>query len=242
MPKLSIIIPVYNEGENVLPTLRSLYAEVKTDKDIYLVYDKDDDTTLPVIKTHAKEFSNLILLKNKYGRGALNAIKTGLETADGKLILVTMADGSDEYGAVDQMVTKMDEGYAVVVGSRYMRGGKQIGGPFIKKTLSRLAGVSLYYLAGLPTHDLTNSFRMYKKSLIQALTLESKGGFEIGAEITVKAFLMGEKIAEIPTTWRDRAAGKSNFKLLAWLPNYLHWYWLLLLKRYASFFRFAPRS
>lgn len=109
-----------------------------------------------------------------------------------------------------------------------MKGGQQLGGPFLKTMLSRLAGVSAFYLTGIPTHDITNSYRMYSKALLDQIKIESQGGFEIGLEITVKAYLKGLKICEIPTIWRDREAGKSNFKLAQWLPRYLHWYGCLL--------------
>lgn len=167
-------------------------------------------------------------MKNKYGRGVLNAIKTGLEDTKEDAVLVTMADGSDEYDRVDEMAELINKGYGIVVGSRYMKGGRQLGGPFLKKLMSRIAGVSLHYLSGIPTHDISNSFRMYSRKVLDKIKIESTGGFELGMEITVKAYVLGFKIMEIPTTWRDRAAGKSNFKLWQWLPKYLHWYFYLL--------------
>jgi hypothetical protein len=56
------------------------------------------------------------------------------------------------------------------------------------------------------------------------VTVESKGGFELAIELSVKADLAGRRLAELPTTWRDRTAGESRFKLRAWLPLYLRWY------------------
>jgi len=105
-----------------------------------------------------------------------------------------------------------------------MPGGRQIGGPRLKNFLSRTAGKSLHLLTGLPTHDVTNSFKMYRTSFLRSLSLESSGGFEIGMEIVVKAFVGGARIAEVPSTWTDRVAGKSRFRLWRWLPSYLRWY------------------
>jgi hypothetical protein len=59
---------------------------------------------------------------------------------------------------------------------------------------------------------------------LDRVTIESTGGFELGIELTVKAYLLGMRVAEVPTTWRDRTAGQSNFKLWTWLPRYLYWY------------------
>jgi hypothetical protein len=94
--------------------------------------------------------------------------------------------------------------------------------------LSRLAGLSLYWLARFPTHDATNNFRLYDAELVSELGIESAHGFEIALELTSKAFARGEPITEIPTTWTDRTEGKSNFRLFKWLPLYLKWYWVAL--------------
>jgi hypothetical protein len=105
-----------------------------------------------------------------------------------------------------------------------MKGGRQVGGPLIKRSLSRLAGLSLYHLFGFPVHDLTNSFKMYTRRLINNITIESTGGFEIGMEILLKAYISGYRVGEVPTIWRDRETGQSKFKLLKWIPKYAYWY------------------
>ena len=115
-----------------------------------------------------------------------------------------------------------------------MHGGRQIGGPMVKRLLSRLAGLSLYYLRGVPTHDITNNFKLYDSGVLKNITIESKMGFSIAMEITVKAFLMRKKITEVPTTWRDRTEGEARFKLLKWLPQYLHWYFLAFRPKYTK--------
>jgi hypothetical protein len=122
------------------------------------------------------------------------------------------------------MLELVEQGADVVCGSRYMKGGRQIGGPLLKGLLSRAAGVSLHYLAGLPTRDATNSFKMYRTKFLQGLRFESSGGFEIGMEAVVKAYVCGGRVAELPSTWTDRVAGESRFRLWNWLPNYLRWY------------------
>jgi hypothetical protein len=105
-----------------------------------------------------------------------------------------------------------------------MQGGQQIGGPRVKKLLSRAAGLSLWHLAGVPTHDVTNSFKMYTSRVLRSIEIESTGGFEIGMEVVVKAHAAGFRIGEVPATWRDRTAGRSRFRLWKWLPHYLRWY------------------
>lgn len=232
--KIGIVIPVYNEADNIKTTIHSIWKSVAIPFHIYIVYDQDEDNTLPAVallKTQPpyKDLS-IVCVKNAFGRGALNAIKTGFIASQEPATLVVMADMSDDLAKVNHMFQLIEEGADIVCGSRYMKGGEQIGGPFLKGLLSRMAGVSLYYLAKLPTHDVTNSFKMYRTSFLKTIPIESSGGFEIGMEIVVKGYLKGARITEVPTTWLDRTAGQSRFQLFKWLPNYLRW-WFLAFKK-----------
>ena len=231
---LSVVCPVYNEAENIGRLLDELKAKVTVPLVLVAVYDRDDDTTLPVLREAAGRYPfEIRAAKNRFGRGALNAIKTGLLDARGDAVLVVMADVSDDLAPVDEMYRLIaQEGYDIVCGSRYMKGGRQIGGPRLKRLLSRMAGVSLHYLAGMPTHDVTNSFKMYRCEAIRRLEIESTGGFEIGMELAVKTFCAGGRITELPTTWTDRVAGESRFRLWKWLPHYLHWYFYAIRRRW----------
>jgi len=220
------VVPVYNEGENAAATLRGIVEQTRTRPlEVLVVHDFDEDTTVPVVQRLQREMPELRLYRNQLGRGVLNAIKAGLGAAAAPYVLVTMGDASDEPRDIDAMYALAAGGADVVAGSRYMPGGRQIGGPLLKRTLSRTAGLSLHWVGGLPVHDATSNFRLYSRRLLDRVTIESTGGFELGIELTVKAYLLGMKLAEVPTTWRDRTAGTSRFKLWQWLPRYLHWYW-----------------
>jgi glycosyltransferase involved in cell wall biosynthesis len=221
---------VYNEGANIEATLLDIEEKVHIPHRIYIVYDFDEDNTLPVAKKMREKGLPIDLLKNPV-RGVANAIKTGLRKVPNDYLLVTMADLSDDYSVVDRMYQLMSDGYDIICGSRYMKGGKQIGGPVFKKLLSRTAGVSLKYLAGLPTHDATNSFKLYRKSMIDNIDIQSENGFEVGMEIVVKAHFSGYKVAEVPCVWTDRTAGASRFRIFKWIPKYLKLYFYALKKR-----------
>ena len=225
MIDLNIVIPVFNEAENIKVSIKKIEEECMKPHIITVVYDMDEDTTIPVVCQIQKEKDNVFLLKNKYGQGVLNAIKTGLEETTTKYVVVTMADLSDPPAVMNSMVIIAEEQNSdIVCASRYMKGGRQIGGPVIKGIMSRMAGLTLHFLAGVPTHDATNSFKLYRTSFLKQQTIESKGGFELGIELVVKAHINGYKISETQTIWTDRIAGESNFKLLKWLPGYLKWY------------------
>ena len=226
MAMLTIIVPVYNEHDSAPVLLENMATSIQTAFSVVMVYDSEGDSTIPAVKGMMDKLPFKVeLVRNMFGKGALNAIKTGLNSAHGDALLVTMADNSDDLHDVDSMYQKFLQGYDVVCGSRYVQGGQQIGGPRLKKFLSRLAGVSLHWLIGIPTHDVTNSFKMYSRKLIESVVpLESEGGFEIGMELTVKAYRRGFQVTEVPTKWTDRANGQSNFHLWSWLPKYISWY------------------
>ncbi len=221
---LSVVMPVYNEGDRVLPVLRALEAGVSTPHETLVVYDFDADTTVRPVRGLAAELPQVRLLRNDLGGGVLNAMKAGMAAAKGRYVLVTMADGSDDPTDVQRMLRLAEEGADVVAASRYMRGGRQIGGPRLKRTLSRLAGLSLHWFGGVPIHDPTSNFKLYSRAFLDSVTIESRAGFELAIELSVKAAVGHRRMAEVPTTWRDRTAGESRFRLRAWLPHYLRWY------------------
>lgn len=231
-PSLSVVIPAYNEGENIAQVLDALHQKVHVaPREVLIVYDFAEDTTVPVVQRLQSTYPDIRLVLNTLGRGALNALKTGLFAARAPYVLVTMADLSDDLDDVDAMYELARDGADVVAGSRYMRGGGQQGGPLVKRTLSRAAGLSLHFVAGVATHDPTNNFKLYSRKLIHAVRIESTGGFELALELTVKAHLAGFRVAEVPTHWSDRTAGESRFQLRKWLPHYLHWYREAMLAR-----------
>ena len=228
-PILSLIIPVYNEKDNINLLLDNISNSIKIPISVEIIYDTEDDNTLPAVKEVKDNFNFPInLTKNIYGIGALNAIKTGLHSFDADACVVIMADGSDDLNSINGMYGLFCQGFHIVCGSRYMKNGNQIGGPKFKKFLSKLAGKSLFYLTGLPTSDVTNSFKLYSKDIVKKIEIESAGGFEIGMEIVVKSYIMGMAISEVPTLWKDRYARTSNFKLKQWIPFYLKWYLKIL--------------
>ncbi len=231
-PRTSIVIPVYNEGPNVEPILRRINEALSFSSEIIVVYDSPEDSTVPFLNELTKEFSNLRPTLNSLGLGPAFAIRAGIESARAPVVVVTMADGCDDPEQIDSLTRLVERGVVVASASRYARSGQQVGGPSFKGLISRLAGVSLYYFARVGTRDATNSFKAYSASFVKRVGIESDRGFEIGIELVAKARRYRQPVAELPTIWLDRTIGTSNFKLAAWLPRYLKWY----------FFAFGPRK
>jgi dolichol-phosphate mannosyltransferase len=223
-PRMSIIVPAYNEAEVITGVLDRLFESRLLACEVLVVVDSPADTTVAVARQYARQEPRLRCLVSTYGPGPANAIRFGIDAAAAPVAVVTMADGCDDATQVDDLVRLVERGVAVAAASRYMAGGQQVGGPLLKGMLSRLAGRSLALLARVGTRDATNSFKAYSRDFVREVGIDSRAGFEVGIELTAKAKRLGKPVAEIPTIWLDRQAGVSSFKIAAWLPGYLRWY------------------
>ena len=221
---MSVIITAYNEGDVIGTCLDRVLEAVRLPCEVLVVYDSPDDTTVPYAEKYAEADSRVVPSLNAYGPGPARAIRWGVDRARADVVVVTMADGCDDPQQIDQLARLVERGVVVAAASRYVRGGQQVGGPVLKRTLSRLAGLSLHWFARVGTRDATNSFKAYDRSFVQQVGIESDDGFEVGLELVAKAKRLRLPIAEVPTIWLDRSFGVSNFKLAKWLPRYLHWY------------------
>jgi dolichol-phosphate mannosyltransferase len=224
--RVSVVIPAYNEGEGIVPVLERIFEAVMLPCEVVVVVDFEEDTTKQVVLRLAETEPRLRCLVSSYGRGPANAIRYGIDHASTPVVVVTMADGCDDARQIDELVRLVERGVVVAAASRYMAGGQQVGGPFIKGMLSALAGRSLHLAARVGTRDATNSFKAYSAAFVQAVGIDSRDGFEIGIELTAKAKRLRLPTAEIPTIWLERQGGMSNFQVAAWIPKYLRWYLL----------------
>lgn len=227
---LTVVIPVYNEGENIGLTLDQLHANMPVPYELLIVYDFDGDSTLPVVRPLLEQHSNWRLVKNDVARGPSGALRTGFKYASGRRVLVVMADLCDDFTQIKDLVTLVPDVADVACPSRYCEGGHQALDNPIKLWAPRTAGRLLRLLAGLATHDPTNSFKLYSTALLDDLRLGSTVSFSVTIEIVAKAHCLGYRIVEIPTTWRDRQFGKSNFKVGRSLVAYFPWFCLMMLR------------
>jgi glycosyltransferase involved in cell wall biosynthesis len=223
-PQVSVVIPAWKEGGRIVAVLDRLFDAITLDCEVLVVVDIPDDPTVAAVEAYPVGAPRLQAIVNTYGRGPANAIRFGIDAVIAPCAVVTMADGSDDPRQIDELARLVDRGVAVAAASRYMPGGQQVGGPWLKGQLSRLAGRSLHLLARVGTRDATNSFKGYSTDFVRQVGVDSRGGFELGLELTAKARRLRLPVAEIPTIWLDRRDGVSSFKLAAWLPSYLRWY------------------
>src|SRR5262249_53364921 len=123
-PLISLVVPVYNEAANIQSFLRDVTAQVHEPHEILIVHDFPEDNTLPAIAAMLPPCPAVRLVHNTLGRGVLNAIKSGFQASRGDVVIVMMADCSDEPRDVVAMARLVREGADVVAGSRYAAGGR----------------------------------------------------------------------------------------------------------------------
>jgi glycosyltransferase involved in cell wall biosynthesis len=223
--QLDIVIPVYNEGENILGVLGGLSREVRTPSRVLICYDFEEDNTLPAVKQNPAVHTGLgVVFVRNYGRGAHAAVMAGFAASTAPIVVVYPADDDFNAGIVDRMVAMVRDGCDVVCASRFMPGGTMQGCPWLKAVLVRSAAFALHHVALLPTRDPTSGFRMFSRRVIERIEVESDRGFCYSIELLVKAHRLGWRIGEVPALWFERQRGTSRFRVLKWLPAYLQWF------------------
>ena len=219
---LDIIIPVYNEGQNIVDVLDSFKIYVHTKFRVLICYDHDNDNTLPVIKAYSSEFK-IITIKNK-GKGVHGAIITGFDSSIAECVIVFPADDNYNAPILDKMFDKFREGNDIVAASRFMKGGRMEGCPLLKSVLVRTASFTLFWFSSIPIQDASNGFRLFSRRTLDTILIESKLGFTYSLELVVKTNRLNWKIGEVPSLWIERTKGVSRFRVIHWLPHYIRWY------------------
>jgi dolichol-phosphate mannosyltransferase len=224
-PELDIVIPVYNEGRNIVATLAALKRSVTTPARVLICYDHAEDDTLPAIRANAQAHAGLAVefVRNR-GRGAHAAVMTGFAASTAPFVLMYPADDDTNAAMLDRMVALARAGCDIVCASRFMPGGAMVGCPLLKAALVRSANFTLRHVARLPTTDASNGFRMFSRRVVERIPVESEAGFCYSIELLVKAHRLGWRIAEVPVRWFERRHGASRFQVIKWLPAYLRWY------------------
>jgi len=224
--KLSVIMPVRNEGVNLKIMLQILNAIVEVPHEVLIVYDNLDDDSIPVAKELQKKYAGIRPVHNKRGSGVINAVISGAEAAKGKYVLILAADDIGPIFGVEDMIILMEKGCDLVSATRYARGGHEMGGFFMGRILSRLANKLFYLFSGAALTDSTVGIKMFRPSLLQRIKLQAKPvGWAFAFELSMKAQLSGLKLGEVPVVSINRFyGGKSSFKLGSWVMEYTKWF------------------
>lgn len=215
--KLSIIIPAHNEEFVIKKTIYKVRNVLKNyNYEIIVVDDNSTDSTGKIVDQLSKKNKNIKVIHKNDTKpkpsGLGSALISGFNRATGKIVIPLMADLSDDPKDILKFIKKIDEGYDVVCGSRFIKGSKISGYPKIKYFCNRLYNKLFSFLFFLNTNDISNAFKSYRKEVIDTVK-PTKKGFEITSEIVLRARINGFKISQVPVTWRERTSeeGKSKF-------------------------------
>ena len=231
MAKLDIIIPVYNEDENIIKLLKLLDSEVACNFRVLICYDSESDNTLKYLKDSNIIKNEILLIKNPK-QGPNSAIIEGIKSSKSKIILVYMADDFENIKLIDRMVDLIESGNDLVIPSRFIIGGKMLGAVKSKEIVTRVGSHLIYHLARIPVKDCTNAFKMFSANVANKIKFDSTMGFTFALELVAKSYFLKLKIIEIPSTWIEVKNRKSNFKMLKWIPYYIYWLLYSIIKNY----------
>lgn len=225
-PKLSILIPVKNEGINLRIILKITSVIVNVPYEILVIYDSSDDDSVPVIKEIQKLSPQIKGVLNKLGKGVLNAVKAGLSESNGEYVLIMVADDIGTVMAIEHMVSLMEQGCDLVSCTRYAHGGRVLGGSMIGKPLSKIANRLFYWISCAALTDSTMGIKMFRRDIFDKITLEAKPiGFAFAFELAIKAQLNGMNLGEVPVVSLNRLYGrKSSFAFGPWVREYSKWF------------------
>ena len=227
--KIDIIIPVYNEGENIVKLLKEIEKKVSYNFKILICYDNENDSTLNYLKNKNIINNEILYIKNP-DQGPNSAIIEGINKSSEDIILVYMADDFENVHLINDMANLIKNGNHLVIPSRFVEGGKMLGAKRMKKAVTVIGSYLIYYIARIPFRDCTNAFKMFSASLKNKIKLESTAGFTFALELTTKSYLLDFKIIEIPSIWIEIKNRKSNFNIYEWLPYYIYWLMYSMIK------------
>lgn len=215
--KLSIVIPAYNEEESITETIDQIeeaFSKVTIDHEIFIVNDNSKDNTLQVLEQLAQKYPSLKYETNLGPNGFGYAVRYGLERYSGDCVAVMMADLSDSpYDLIRYYTTMVEGNYDCVFGSRFIKGGKVIDYPWIKKIINRIANFIIRIVMRIKYNDTTNAFKLYKREVIDGIKPILSPHFNLTIELPLKAIIRGFSYTVVPNSWTNRKYGVSKLKI-----------------------------
>jgi dolichol-phosphate mannosyltransferase len=231
--KYSIVIPAYNEANNLLKTVEDLKKVLHRERipnEIILVDDNSNDGTRQIIEKLVQSDAGIVLVDRTPPRGFGRAVRSGLEVVSGGAVVICMADRSDDPEDVITYYRKLEEGYDCVFGSRFIKGTCVENYPKMKLVVNRVVNRCIQLLFWCKFNDLTNAFKAYRTEVLQACGPYHGCHFNITIEMSLGALIRKYDIAQIPINWYGRTWGSSNLSMHVMGRRYL----VTLLKAFAE--------
>ncbi len=222
--KLSIVIPAHNEEKNLPDTVSELQETLRTEKlpyEIIIVNDCSSDGTAAVIARMIAADPCVRTVDRTPPGGFGRAIRAGLALVTGDVVVLYMADKSDDPIDVVRYYRKIEEGYDCVFGSRFRPGARVENYPPVKLFWNRIVNRCIQAMFFCPFNDLTNAFKAYRTEVIFDCGPYRASHFNITIEMSLSALIRKYRIAEIPISWYGRTWGSSHLRLTQMGRRYL---------------------
>lgn len=221
----SIIVPAYKEEQsirNVIIGILDVFKKKNLEFEILIIVDKDpNDKTFDIAVELTKEFNEIRLFSREKRHGVASAIQEGIQQSSNDVIVIAMADESEDPKDLVTLALKMNEGYDMVFGNRFTHRTKIQGYSQKKYFVNRLCNFAIRVLFGINSSDITNAVKAYRASLLKSMKIKSSG-FEIFAELPIRVYLANHKnFTEIPTNHYVNYKSNSKFSISSEGPKYL---------------------
>ncbi|MFB6242262.1 MAG: glycosyltransferase [Candidatus Nanosalina sp.] len=217
MREVSVVVPTYNEEENIKDFLEEVGSELEDYNYEILIVDDSDDATAEIVKEMQEENDRISILEREGKRGIGSAYKEGFEAAEGEKIVQMDADFSHRPDQVEKLLEALEEN-DVAVGSRYVSGGKRQDP--VWRRINPLIGSYIYrYALGSPVADVTSGFKAYRHEILEELPEELPDGFHFQAASLMALLDSGADIEEVAIDFQPRRAGEPKYSLEDLLDN-----------------------
>lgn len=214
MAKTIVIIPTFNEAENIRKLIPEIIKKTNSDVDILIVDDNSPDKTSDVVRDFQKEHTNIFLMTRPVKSGLGTAYVEGFQFAlkNGYDYVIQMdADFSHDPKEIKNFL-KAIKNCDLVIGSRYKDGVRVLNWPLSRLFLSVFANFYTRIITGMPIYDATGGYKCFKRQVLEAIDLSKikSNGYAFQIEMNFKAFIKKFKICEIPIVFADRKEGSSK--------------------------------
>lgn len=236
---ISIVIPTYNEAENIGDMLQSV-RNIVSDREIEFVVidDNSEDGTAEIVEGLKSEIGNLKLIKREGKSGIGSAYKRGFQDAEGDIVVQMDADFSHRPEDIPKLLSAIEDGNDIAIGSRYVEGGDR-NDPLLRR-INPLIGRFLYtYILKSPVRDFTSGFKAYKNDVARRIPeYELPDGFHFQAASLMKLVKEGKTTQEVPIEFRPRRAGEPKYSTRDLVDN-IELFVRLFLEHYEEMIKFG---
>lgn len=215
--KLSVVIPAYNEEDSIVQTIELLEEALEKASILHetiVINDNSSDNTLKVLNKLKDRFPFFEYYTNPGPNGFGYAVRYGLNRFKGDCVAVMMADLSDDPQDLISFYHAMIDGnFDCVFGSRWIKGGRTVDYPRVKKIVNRIANKIVQLVMGIRYNDATNAFKLYKRGTIEGVRPFLSPHFNLTIELPLKAIIRGYSYKILPNSWTNRKFGESKLKI-----------------------------